>query len=82
MDGSEFRALVPNRALMEDIAKRTGGEVVSPDRLDALVRQMPERRAPVNENVTEPLWHTPIVFVIALAFFLGEWGLRRRFGLA
>ncbi|MEQ1854426.1 MAG: hypothetical protein ABMA01_22885, partial [Chthoniobacteraceae bacterium] len=82
MDGSEFRALVPNRALMDDIAKRTGGEVVSPDRLEALVRKMPERRAPVNETVTEPLWHTPWVFLIALAFFLGEWGLRRKFGLA
>jgi hypothetical protein len=28
------------------------------------------------------LWHTPWVFLIALAFFLGEWGLRRKFGLA
>lgn len=82
MDGAEFRALVPNLALMDDIAKRTGGEVVSPDRLEALVRKMPERRAPVNETVTEPLWHTPWVFLIALAFFLGEWGLRRKFGLA
>jgi len=82
MDGAEFRALVPNRALMEEIARRTGGEVVSPERLEALVSKLPERKAPVNETVTEPLWHTPWVFLIALAFFLGEWGLRRRFGLA
>jgi uncharacterized membrane protein len=82
MDGSEFRSLVPNRALMEEIAKRTGGEVVSPERLEALIRKMPEKRAPVNETITEPLWHTAWVFLIALTFFLGEWGLRRRFGLA
>jgi hypothetical protein len=82
MDGSEFRALVPNRALMEDVAKRTGGEVILADRIESFVRKMPERRAPVNETVTEPLWHTAWAFMFALACFLGEWGLRRRFGLA
>ena len=43
---------------------------------------MPSRKAPVTETLTEPLWHTPVMFLFALACFLGEWGLRRRSGLA
>jgi hypothetical protein len=27
-----------------------------------------------------PLWHTPWLFLLALACFLGEWGLRRQKG--
>jgi hypothetical protein len=82
LDGEEFRLLAPNRALMEQLARKTAGEVVTADRLDEFVREMPERKAPITETQTEPLWHTPAMFLFALACFLGEWGLRRRSGLA
>ena len=82
LEAREFRELLPNRALMEQLALRTGGEVVPPDGLGAFIRGLRERRAPVNEMVTEPLWHNAWVFLFALACFLGEWGIRRRSGLA
>jgi uncharacterized membrane protein len=82
LDGEEFRLLSPNRALMEQLARKTGGEVVSPDRLEKFVREMPARKAPITETLTEPLWHTSWMFLFALGCFLGEWGLRRRSGLA
>jgi uncharacterized membrane protein len=82
LDGEEFKLLAPNRALMERLAEKTGGEVITPDRLDRLVRDMPGRKAPITETSTEPLWHTPAMFLFSLACFLGEWGIRRRFGLA
>ena len=47
-----------------------------------LIGDMPGRKAPVTETLTEPLWHTPAMFLFSLACFLGEWGLRRRSGLA
>ena len=82
LDADEFRTLAPNRALMEQLARKTGGEVIAANRLEAFAKEMPQRKAPITETVTEPLWHTPWMFLFALGCFLGEWGLRRRSGLA
>ncbi len=79
---AEFRSLTPNRALMEALATQTGGQVVAPEKLDEFVRELPSRRAPVTETWTRPIWHTPAMFLFALACFVAEWGLRRKKGLA
>ncbi len=81
-DADEFRLLAPNRALMEQLARKTGGEVITVDRLEKFARDIPSRKAPITETTTEPLWHTGGMFLFAIACFLGEWGLRRRSGLA
>ncbi len=80
--GTELRSLAANRALMESLAKKTGGEVLNPDRLRSFVHDLPSKRAPVTEAWTRPLWHTPQVFLFALGCFVAEWGLRRWKGLA
>jgi len=79
--GEEFRSLKPNRALLENLAKKTGGQIVAMSDLDAFVRKLPERRSPVMETWTKPLWHSPLVLLAALACFLAEWGLRRWKGM-
>ncbi len=79
---AEFRSLAPNRALMENLARQTGGEVLTADRLEAFARELPAKRAPVTENWTQPLWHTPTMLLFALGCFVGEWGIRRWKGLA
>ncbi len=81
-DADEFRVLAPNRTLMADLARKTGGEVIAAERLETFSRDLPRRNAPITETVTEPLWHTPWVFLFSLGCFLAEWGLRRRSGLA
>ena len=73
----EFRSLTPNVALLEELAKKTGGEVIAAENLSAFARGLPARKAPVMETALNPLWHTPVMFMVALACFLGEWGLRR-----
>lgn len=78
----EFRSLKPNRALLETIAKGTGGEIVAASQLDAFAKSLPNRKAPITETWTSPLWHQAGVFLIALACFVAEWGLRRKRGLA
>ena len=78
----EFKSLKPNKALMEAIARQSGGEVIALNRLDEFVRGLPDRKAPVTENWSFPLWHTPVIFLLALACFIMEWGLRRWKGLA
>ena len=77
----EFRSLKPNRALLENLAKKTGGEIVAMADLDKFVKKLPERRSPVMETWSKPLWHTPIVLVFALACFVTEWGVRRWKGM-
>jgi uncharacterized membrane protein len=78
----EFKSLKPNRALLENLARQTGGEVIDADRLAAFARGLPNRKAPVTETWTSPLWHRTGVFLFALACFVAEWGLRRWRGLA
>jgi uncharacterized membrane protein len=78
----EFRSLKPNRALLEAIAKKTGGEMIAASALESFAKGLPNRKAPVTESSTLPLWHQAAVFLFALACFVAEWGLRRWKGLA
>lgn len=78
----EFRSLKPNRALLENLARQTGGEIISATELAAFAEKLPRRSAPVTETITTPLWHKPLVFALALACFISEWGLRRWKGMA
>lgn len=79
---AEFRTLKPNRALLADIAKKTGGEVIEDRKLESFAETLPERKVPIVENWSYPLWNTPWVFLFALGCFIAEWGLRRWKGLA
>ena len=78
----EFARLEPDREYLKSLAAKTGGEVVSGDGLDAFVRSLATRAAPVTEPWTSPLWHHPVYFLVALICLTAEWGLRRINGLA
>ena len=67
--------------LLENLARQTRGEVISPAGLGALARQLPYRNAPITTNWTIPLWHRPEVFLFVLGCGIAEWGLRRWKGL-
>ena len=82
LEATEFRSIKTDRAALERIAKVTGGEVIEAKDLATFVRTLPDRHAPIKETWTRPIWHVPVVFMIALACFVGEWALRRRRGLA
>lgn len=77
----EFRSLIPNVALLEDLARKTGGEVIAAADLAAFAKRLPQLRAPVMETWSYPAWHTPLLFAFALACLLAEWGLRRWKGM-
>lgn len=77
----EFRSLVPNTALLEEIARKTGGEVVPAAKLADFAERLPQRRAPVMETWSYPAWHSPVMFAFALGCLLAEWGIRRWKGL-
>jgi uncharacterized membrane protein len=77
----EFHSLKPNRALLENLAKKTGGEIVAMADLDKFVHKLPEKRSPVMETWSKPLWHTPLILGFAVACFVAEWGIRRWKGM-
>lgn len=77
----EFRSLSGNRALLEQIARDSGGEVIEADGLDRFVSSLPNRKIPITENWTYPLWHQWTVLALAIGCLVGEWGLRRWRGL-
>lgn len=77
----EFRTLSVNRPLLEQIARQSGGEVIDVRRLDQFVRSLPNRKIPIIETWTYPLWHQSSVFLVALSCLIGEWGVRRWKGL-
>jgi uncharacterized membrane protein len=79
--GEEFHSLGPNLSLLETLAQRTGGQMVSLNNLSSFLNQLPYRHAPVMEPWIRPLWHTPAMFGFALLCFLAEWGLRRWKGM-
>ena len=67
---------------MEEIAAKTGGEVLAPEDLDKFVAGLPNRKAPITEPWIRPAWNHPLFYLAILGCFLGEWGLRRWKGLA
>jgi uncharacterized membrane protein len=77
----EFRVLKPNRELLAAIAQRTGGAVLTMAALRDFARRLPERRAPITETWSDPLWHKPVVFLFVIGCFAAEWGIRRWKGL-
>lgn len=79
---AEYRDLKPNRALMEQLARQTGGRVLTAGDLESFASDLPKEHAPITESWTRPLWHTPWMFLFALACFIAEWGVRRSRGLA
>jgi hypothetical protein len=79
-EAAEFNRLGPEKDLLERLAKATGGERLTITDLSRLPGLLDELDLPVVEVKQRPLWHTPWLFLLALACFLGEWGLRRRKG--
>jgi hypothetical protein len=78
----EFKTLQPNRAVLEEIAAKTGGEVIAVEKLDEFVGTLPTRKAPITEPWIRPAWHQPLFYMAILGCLAGEWGLRRWKGLA
>ena len=74
----EFRSLQPNVALMQDLAKRTGGRVLTLSDLAKWAKELPTKQSPVMESFQTPLWHLPWMFAAALLLLVAEWWLRRR----
>ena len=78
----EFRGIGENTALLEQIAKKSGGRLVGWDELNSFSAQVPHGDVPVKETVVYPVWHQAWVLSLAIGCLCLEWGWRRRNGMA
>lgn len=78
---AEFQQTAIDLPLLENLAEKSGGQIVKLDELENFVTTLPLRDLPVMEVSTTSIWHTPILLMAALACFAVEWGLRRWKGL-
>ena len=72
----------PERAVLEALAKGTGGKVVTPDMLQTLLEAFGEGRRVVQERREYALWNNPYVLLLLALLLTSEWLLRKKGGLA
>jgi len=70
-----------NRQLLEQLASETGGRYWKSSDLENLPRDISYSEAGISVRSTKELWDMPIVFVLLLGLPIGEWLLRRKWGV-
>ena len=78
----EFASLDPNTALLAEIARQTGGRLLTFADLDDLADELVRAPAPITETHASSLWHNGTIFGLVLLCFVAEWVWRRWKGLA
>ncbi|HYF34663.1 MAG TPA: glutamine amidotransferase [Prosthecobacter sp.] len=79
---AEYGELSPGHEWMTQVAKDTGGQLLKLEDLHRLPELLKQIRVPVEETVTQPLWHAPWVFALMVGLLVTEWWLRRKGGMA
>ena len=70
-----------NRELLEKLASDTGGRYWKQSELSRLPNEIAYSEAGIAVHDTKELWNMPIVFLLLLSLFGGEWLLRRTWGV-
>lgn len=70
-----------NRHLLQQLSESTGGRYWQPSDLKNLPRDISYSEAGISVRTTKKLWDMPIVFFFLLGLPVGEWLLRRTWGV-
>jgi uncharacterized membrane protein len=70
-----------DRHLLEQLASETGGRYWKSSDLQNLPRDISYSEAGISVRSTKELWDMPIVFLLLLGLPIGEWLLRRKWGV-
>jgi hypothetical protein len=70
-----------NRAFLQQLASQTGGQYWTPEATRDLPENISYSEAGISVRSTNELWNMPIVFLLLLGLSVGEWLLRRRWGV-
>ena len=77
----EFQNLMANETLLQQVAERTGGQLIQLDQLKSFVTSLQMEEVPITETRVDPWWHRWPIFGLAITLLIAEWGLRRWSGL-
>jgi hypothetical protein len=73
----EVRNSAADHASLAELAEGTGGAVIGPDRLDSLDRLLKRREIRTEVVRMEPLWDSPLAFLLVILLAATEWFGRR-----
>ena len=70
-----------NRQLLQQLSSQTGGRYWSSTDVKDLPQNISYSEAGISVRTTNELWNMPIVFLLLLGLSVGEWLLRRKWGI-
>jgi hypothetical protein len=78
----EYFGAAMRPAMLERLARETGGRFYTPATVDALANDMMYTQSGTTVVERRDLWDMPAIFLVLLGLVGGEWAYRRKRGLA
>ena len=69
----EMRYPAPDRGRLQQLAKRTGGELILPGGLADVLDRLPKHHKTRPDDMKEPLWDSTLAMLIMVLLLTGEW---------
>ena len=76
-DDAELRDAEADRALLETLARETGGRVVDPSDVRSLIESLPNRSVRTEMPIRDALWSSPLALIMVMLLLVAEWVTRR-----
>lgn len=80
-EAAELANLSPDLQLLQQIARATGGDVLSLHEVREIPRRLSGLREKTPATIEIPLWDGAPLFLLVLALLGAEWAIRKRLGL-
>jgi hypothetical protein len=74
---AEMRTAIRDVQLQESLARETGGRSYDLTQVDQLIDDLPLQPVVQEEVRNQPLWSTPLWFILIVGLMFGEWSVRR-----
>ena len=78
----EMQHPLPDHDRLRELADLSGGQVVELDRLEELAGLIPNRAKRTPDDISEPLWDSPLTLIVVLVLITAEWVGRKVIRLA
>ncbi len=76
-DDAELRDAEADRALLDALARETGGRVVDPSGIRTLIESLPNRSVRTEMPIRDAIWSSPLALIMVMLLLVAEWVIRR-----
>ncbi|MFM7148487.1 MAG: hypothetical protein ACKO23_01465 [Gemmataceae bacterium] len=80
-DSKELIEVAANESLLQELAQKSGGELILPENLDQLEDRLVKQRIVFKEHHEQKVWQWWGFLALAVGLLTIEWGLRKTAGL-